>query len=66
VLRAHGTPGDLARLVSHAALPAHLTSSETSPYALVAVPRVLSRRTRQLANQIGESVRGRFPVTHNN
>jgi hypothetical protein len=48
-----GSVGESARLLSRTALPPWITARETSPHALIAVPRVLGRRTREVVFRLG-------------
>lgn len=50
---------DLWRHASHSAMPEWLTAEETSPHALVAVPRVLARRTSALYRRARQIRRAR-------
>jgi hypothetical protein len=52
VRRSGGAPREVVRLLSRSALPPWLTAAEDSPHGMVAAPRVLARRTRELAEKL--------------
>lgn len=52
---------DLWRHFSHSAMPQWLTAEEASPYAVVAVPRVLARRSAAFAKRAQSVLRHRVP-----
>lgn len=48
-----GSVGESARLLSRTVLPPWLTAQETSPWAFIAIPRVLRRRTSEVVSRFG-------------
>lgn len=60
-----GSARETVRLVSRTALPPWITAFETSPSALVAIPRVLARRTIEVASRLrpASARQGRQPAS---
>ena len=55
IRRSGGAPREFVRLLSRSALPPWLTAPEESPHGLVAAPRVLARRAREMASKVRRS-----------
>ncbi len=55
------SPEELARLLSRSMLPPWLTAEESSPTAIVAVPRVLRRRALEVGNKVATRRRAHPP-----
>jgi len=57
LLRAESSPCDVARFLALVCLPPRITAHETSPHALVAVPRLAAVRTKDLARSVRRDLR---------